>query len=115
MKKTKDITPRMNNMMTADQELLMSYVPGERPLGESVGGLQMFSDTFKRGYGNNVFGSDQNGIWLGAADFADAPFKAYMSGDVGITKSDGVYRSHISGQGMILYKNDIPQVVIAII
>ena len=101
--------------MTADQELMMPYMPGERPLGESIGGLQMYSNTFKRGYGNNVFGSDENGIWLGAADFGDAPFRVNMSGTVNITSDDGTNSSLITAQGIILYKNDIPQVVIATI
>ena len=42
----------------------------------------MFSNVFKRGYGAKVFGSDENGIWLGAADFPAAPFRVTMTGDI---------------------------------
>lgn len=79
--KTIDLSPRMS-LKPAEQELITEYMPGERPLGESVGGLQMFSNVFKRGYGDQVFGSDKNGMWLGAADFADAPFTVDMEGNL---------------------------------
>lgn len=81
---TVDLSPK-TNLKPAEQEMSREYVVGERPLGESMGGLQMFSNTFKRGYGDKVFGSDENGIWLGAADFADAPFKVDMDGNLTTT------------------------------
>lgn len=79
MSKTIDLSPKMK-LVPAEQELVSEYISGERPLGESMGGLQMFSNVFKRGYGDSVFGSSENGIWLGAADFPDAPFSVDMEG-----------------------------------
>lgn len=72
----------------ASEELTVQYVAGEMPLGQSFGGLQAFSDRFVRGYGNKVFGSDSNGIWLGAADFSLAPFKVDMTGKVTMTEAN---------------------------
>ena len=60
----------------ASNELLVPE--GTELMGQRSGGLSMFSNVFKRGYGDAVFGSDSNGIWLGAADYADAPFKVDM-------------------------------------
>lgn len=81
---TVDLSPKLT-LKSAEQELAREYVVGERPLGESMGGLQMFSNVFKRGYGNKVFGSSEEGIWLGAADFADAPFRVDMEGNAVLT------------------------------
>lgn len=65
--------------MSAEVEMVDStFVPS---VGQQIGGLSMFSNAFKRGYGSAVFGSDHNGIWLGAADWADAPFRVNMSGN----------------------------------
>lgn len=75
--RVKDISPEMK-ILPASEELLVP--DGTELMGQRAGGLSMFSDVFKRGYGNNVFGSDSNGIWLGAADFADAPFRVAMDG-----------------------------------
>lgn len=80
----KDISPKLS-IKSADQELAREYVVGSRPLGESIGGLQMFSNSFKRGYGDKVFGSSEEGIWLGAADFGDAPFRVNMEGNAVLT------------------------------
>jgi hypothetical protein len=80
----KDLTPKFKNLLAAEQELVTPYVAGAMPFAESIGGLQAFSRVFKRGQGDNVFGSDDNGIWLGAADFEDAPFKVGMDGTLTI-------------------------------
>lgn len=80
-KKLKDLTPKSRyQLRTASEELTIDYVANETSFGQNVGGVQMFSKSFKRGYGDKVFGSDDNGIWLGAADFADAPFRVTMEG-----------------------------------
>lgn len=41
------------------------------------------------GDGSKVLRSDQQGLWQGAAKFADAPFKVDMEGNVTITAADG--------------------------
>lgn len=112
--KTVNLTSRVQ-MPSAEAELVVPYTSGEIPLGQRVGGMEAYSNVFKRGYGNNVFGSDSNGIWLGAADYADAPFRVSMDGAIRATSDDGTNSSLINSQGIILYKNDIPQVVIATI
>lgn len=78
---TVDLTPRMV-VKSAENELYMGFVSGERSLGENLGGLQFFSNGFKRGYGNNVFGCSDDGVWLGAADFLDAPTQLWMNGHI---------------------------------
>lgn len=83
---TVDLTPKAT-LRPAEQELTREYVAGERPLGESLGGVQMFASSFKRGSGNKVFGSDMNGVWLGAADFPNAPFRVDMEGNVTATSA----------------------------
>lgn len=78
MARIKDITPKLKSLPSAEDELQLK--PGEVVMGERVGGLSMYSNALKRGYGNNVFGADDNGIWLGSADFNNAPFRVNMSG-----------------------------------
>lgn len=53
------------------------------PLANYVAGLQQNATTTQAGQGNNVFMIDpQQGIWLGAALFANAPFSVTMAGAV---------------------------------
>lgn len=48
---------------------------------ESVAALQV-------GFGSNVLRIDQDGLWLGAEDFASAPFKVDMAGNMTATTLD---------------------------
>lgn len=75
----KDLSPKRKIPLASD-ELLVP--PGTVLMGQRSGGLSMFSNVFKRGYGDAVFGSSALGIWLGAADFADATFSVDMDGNV---------------------------------
>lgn len=86
MAKIKDLTPKGTKLKTAEQEFQEQF-SGNLPFGQNMGGTQMYSNVFKRGYGDAVFGSDSNGIWLGAADFASAPNRQYMDGSVVFTKA----------------------------
>jgi len=86
--KITDLSPKMS-VKPAFEELVTEYIAGELSLGENVGGLQMFSNAMKRGYGANTFGVSEEGMWLGAADYADAPFKISMDGTVTITNDVG--------------------------
>lgn len=81
MRRVTDLTPKFSNLKPAEREFEVPYIAGDRPLGESAGGLALYSNKFKRGYGDKVFGSDENGIWLGAAEFEDAPFSVDMEGN----------------------------------
>ena len=42
---TVDLTPKMT-IRSAENELFLSAIPGERALGENIGGLQFFSNGF---------------------------------------------------------------------
>lgn len=86
MAKFKNLSPKFN-LPTAENELVLQI--GQSVMGDKVGGLSMYANAFKRGYGANVFGSDENGIWLGAADFADAPFQVNMEGSLYAESADG--------------------------
>lgn len=81
---SKDLTPKMK-LRTAETEIVdNTFMPS---IGQQIGGLSMFSNAFKRGFGIRVFGSDDNGIWLGAADYVNAPFKVSMGGDITATSA----------------------------
>lgn len=85
-------------------ELTSEYIPGDMALGQSAGGLQAFSSKFIRGYGNNVFGSDNQGIWLGSADFPDAPFSVDMQGQSvmkNATFKDDTDTTFINAKGLV--------------
>src|SRR3990167_6084644 len=48
----------------------------------SVGGLNVGATEVSQGSGNDIFKISPLGIWLGAANFADAPFSVDMQGNV---------------------------------
>lgn len=85
-RRIKDLTPKMS-IPIAEVELAMPM--GEVEMGQRVGGLSMFSNALKRGYGNQTFGVDENGMWLGAADFENGPFKVDIQGRATLTSADG--------------------------
>lgn len=74
-----DLTPKMN-IPSAETELSLPF--GITDMVQSTGGAATTANAIKRGYGNNIFGQDDNGIWLGAQDYADAPFRVNMQGDI---------------------------------
>jgi hypothetical protein len=98
MAKTIDLSPRMN-IKTAEQELVTQYVAGERPLGETIGGMLAFSEVFKKGYGENVFGIDNNGMWLGGADYDNAAIQFSYDGTITINDKDTELARVIIGKG----------------
>jgi len=75
----KDLTPKLKIPVAEDE---LSLQLGQTPMALNQGGLNMFSTSFKRGAGDNVFGADENGMWLGAADFDDAPIRMTMDGAI---------------------------------
>lgn len=102
MPKIKDLSPDFKKLKPAMEELMTEYVAGAMPFGDSVGGLQAFSRVFKRGAGNKIFGSSDLGIWLGAADFGNAPFRVDMDGNlVASTATLGQYL-HKTDTGQVL-------------
>lgn len=104
MSSIKDLSPKMR-MKTASEEL--EIPTGTEQIGQRVGGISAFSNVFKRGYGTQIFGVDDNGIWLGAADFADAPIRLGMDGTFYIQNETGSLV--INAEGITQYdENDIP-------
>lgn len=112
MAKARNLTPSMQ-IPSAENELVVPFTT-DLPLGQRQGGVNMYSNSFKRGYGNSVFGSDENGVWLGAADFTDAPLKMYMDGTISISNDDGTNQSLINEKVLIFYKSNVPRIVIGI-
>ncbi len=74
----RDLTKKDFQHLPAKEKI----IPADIPLGERRGGIRMHSTSFKRGSGTEVFGSDAKGIWLGSADFENAPFRADMRGGI---------------------------------
>lgn len=87
MAKTNDLSPKLKGIKPASSTL--NIPPLNIPIGQLIGGLSMYANSFKRGAGDQIFGSDSRGIWLGAADFDDAPFRVYMDGRVFLQAADG--------------------------
>lgn len=77
----KDITPTFKKLPTAEMELNREYSAGSLPFGENIGGLQAFASVFKRGFGDKIFGVDDRGWWMGAADYDNAPLKSDYDGN----------------------------------
>lgn len=97
-----DLTPKMS-VKSAENELALTAIVGESGLGDTIGGIKFFSNGFKRGYGDEVFGCDDNGVWLGAADFSDAPLQLWYSGHIKASDID------LSGSGytkLNIFKQD---------
>ena len=104
-----NLTPKYS-IPSAEMELALQ--PGVMPMGYSVGGISAFNNSFKRGYGDKVWGVDDRGMWLGAADFVDAPFKISMTGQMIFTASDGSGNQLvIDGENLriVLYIASVPQ------
>lgn len=110
MAKIKDLTPKFS---LKPAELELELQPGQPVMGQSVGGLSMYANSFKRGYGDKVFGSDENGIWLGAADFAEAPFKVNYSGNLYTQSPDGSVVIDTVNNRIVIYDDEgVPRILI---
>ena len=105
----KDLSPKLSKKITS-MEKEIALEPGVVDMGARMGGVSMYSDTFKRGYGDEVFGSSKDGIWLGAADFENAPFRVNMEGNMTISGENGA--SYLSPKVLIFYNNGVPEIVI---
>jgi hypothetical protein len=71
--------------------------------GAPAGNLDQIQ-TLSVGGGNTVYHVSADGMWLGAASFADAPFSVDMGGNLTAQK--------ISALNIVLSNNGIPQIVI---
>lgn len=105
----RDISPSLT-IRSAETELALPA--GAVPMGQKVGGISTFGNSFKRGSGSNTFGIDERGMWLGAADWDDAPFRVDMQGNMYFSAADGDGNSLvIDSQNLriVLYVNNVPQ------
>jgi hypothetical protein len=109
MAKPKDLSPKFS-LKPAERELELQ--PGQPVMGEKVGGLSMYANAFKRGYGSKVFGSDENGIWLGAADFADAPFRVNMEGSLYAESADGSLKLDTPNNRFLVNISGVDQILL---
>jgi hypothetical protein len=82
---TKNLSPKLD-ILSAERELQLPM--GVQEMGQSVGGVSAFSRVFKRGYGEDVFGVDEHGVWLGGADFDTAVVRQDYEGQVLIFDKD---------------------------
>jgi hypothetical protein len=57
------------------------------------------------GAGNKTFKMDERGMWLGASDFSEAPFRIDMNGDFYL------YSSNTDG-GYIMISADLTQIIV---
>ena len=97
MKKIDDLSSKMS-IPIAEVELAQPFMT--ETMGQQMGGLSMFSNKFKRGYGDEVFGSDENGMWLGKAEYAGAPFRVNMRGQIYSGSVDGYAGIFIDGANL---------------
>lgn len=108
MSKTRDLSPKLN-IPNAEKELEIPL--GSEEMGQRSGGLSLYSNSFKRGFGNKVYGVDDKGMWLGAADFIDAPFSVDYDGHLKASSVD------LSGSGytkLTIFKQDAIPTSVAI-
>ena len=74
-----DITPVYELIASKEKVIVETGSFGER-----VGGLSASSTSISRGSGDDIFKVTSQGVYLGAADFANAPFRITMAGAVTI-------------------------------
>lgn len=111
MAKTKDLSPKMS-IPSAEVELQLPFM--NETMGRQMGGVSMFSNSMKRGFGNQTFGVDENGMWLGAPEFDTAPLKFSLDGSMTITNAQRSGR--IDAYSIIYYEQvedeSVPVIVI---
>lgn len=87
MSKPKDLSRNFSKLPTAEQELQIPMLNASP--GENVGGVSMYGNSLRRGSGDEMFGVDERGLWLGAADFDNALFRVSMLGLMNLLSQDG--------------------------
>lgn len=107
MTKIKDLSPKMS-IPSAEVELQLPFM--NETMARQMGGVSMFSNSMKRGFGNQTFGVDENGAWLGAPEFEGAPVQLGIGGFVKISNSDS--SSRITADAIMYSEGDTPVIVI---
>jgi hypothetical protein len=74
---------------------LPSYISATKITQTTIESPNIYGGTIAIGNGNNVFKADSNGVYLGNATFASAPFKVTMDGR--LTALDGTFKGTIDG------------------
>lgn len=108
MSKTKNLSSTYKLITSAETEL--SIPPGTIQMGQRIGGVSMYSNALKRGYGNSTYGVSDKGMWLGAPEYDNAPYRVSINGEVTITNDDQSF--YQNEDVMIFYNSNIPEIVI---
>ncbi|WP_313637974.1 hypothetical protein [Paenibacillus sp.] len=74
---------------------LPSYISATKITQTTIESPSIFGGTIAIGSGNNVLKADSNGVYLGNATFASAPFSVSMDGR--LTALDGTFKGTIDG------------------
>ncbi|WP_339319339.1 hypothetical protein [Paenibacillus sp. FSL R10-2734] len=74
---------------------LPSYISATKITQTTIESPSIFGGTIAIGSGNKVLKADSNGVYLGNASFANAPFKVTMDGK--LTALDGTFKGMIDG------------------
>lgn len=74
---------------------LPSYISATKITQTTIESPNIYGGTIAIGSGNNVLKADSNGVYLGNASFANAPFKVTMDGR--LIAMDGAFKGTIDG------------------
>lgn len=83
------------------------------PLNDKVAGSQYLNNLSSLSVGAGVSGMrvvNGKGMWLGAKEFANAPFSVALNGTIRVTNGAGTVE--ITSEAFIFYNNGIPEIVI---
>ena len=72
-----DITPTYPILSMKEKVIV-----DETPFGQSLGGLKANATSIQQGSGNEIYKVGTEGLWLGAAEFQNAPFSVSMAGAI---------------------------------
>ena len=89
---TIDLTPKYPLIPMKEKVTLLDDI---EVFGQTLGGMTANATSVQQGSGNEIYKFDYRGLWLGAADFDDAPFSVSMAGA-------------ITGTGLTVSRLDIP-------
>ena len=76
---TTDLTPKYPLIPMKEKVVLAGDV---EVFGQTLGGMTANATSVQQGSGNEIYKFDYRGLWLGAAEFEDAPFSVSMEGDI---------------------------------
>lgn len=111
MARVANLSPKLSSLKPASQELMLE--PGVMEMGQRIGGISAYSNAFKRGYGDKIFGSSDEGIWLGKADFENAPFRVDMLGRLFTQSENGnIVIDTVNNRIVVFDDQGVPRILI---